>query len=67
MQGANSLAKTLPAMITCECDQILNRMTVQDAYGKSVPCDDCHKQLKPSTIAYHCINGHCYWYIWQYL
>lgn len=53
-------SKSLPAMMTCECGETLNRMSIEDAYGKSVECDGCNKKLKKSAIAYHCISNHCF-------
>ena len=53
-------SKSLPAMMTCECGETLNRMSIEDAYGKSVECDGCSRKLKKSHTAYHCISNHCF-------
>ena len=53
-------AKSLPPMIKCECGDTLNRMSVLDAFGSSVRCNQCQKKLKTSHLAYHCHQSHCF-------
>eukprot|EP01084_Bolivina_argentea_P285530 489669_1 len=49
----------LPPMIACKCGDMMPRMTVENAYGQSVNCDECSRKMKISELTYHC-NSHCF-------